>query len=110
MPHSRIIGEFSSQAKFFPMGYKIHVYFFTHSQDFAQYRLRVAAHAASWRADTFGIDLENPHFDFISLCRALGVPTERCEKLGELKQLLSHALSLGGPFMIDVQVDGSFKD
>ena len=57
-----------------------------------------------------GMDLEQPHIDFISLSRALGVPAERCGKLGELKQQISHALALGGPFLIDVQVDGSFKE
>ncbi len=57
-----------------------------------------------------GMDLEQPYIDFISLSRSLGVPAERCEKLGELKQLLSHALALGGPFLLDVQVDGSFKE
>jgi benzoylformate decarboxylase len=57
-----------------------------------------------------GMDLEQPHIDFISLSRSLGVPAERCEKLGELKQLLSHALALGGPFLIDVEVDGNFKE
>ena len=55
-----------------------------------------------------GMDLEQPYIDFISLSRALGVPAEKCDKLGELKRLLSHALALGGPFLIDVQVDGSF--
>jgi benzoylformate decarboxylase len=57
-----------------------------------------------------GMDLEQPEIDFISLSRALGVPAERCEKLGELRRLLQHALDLGGPFLIDVQVDGSFKE
>ncbi len=57
-----------------------------------------------------GMDLEQPYIDFISLSRALGVPAERCEKLGEFKHLLSHALALGGPFLIDVQVDGSFTE
>jgi benzoylformate decarboxylase len=57
-----------------------------------------------------GMDLEQPHIDFISLSRALGVPAERCDKLEELKRLLHRALALGGPFLIDVQVDGSFKD
>jgi thiamine pyrophosphate-dependent acetolactate synthase large subunit-like protein len=52
----------------------------------------------------------SPRIDFISFSRALGVLAERCEKLGELKQLLSHALALGEYFLIDVQVDGSFKD
>jgi benzoylformate decarboxylase len=57
-----------------------------------------------------GMDLEQPYIDFISLSRSLGVPAERCEKLGEFKHLLSHALALDGPFLIDVQVDGSFKE
>jgi benzoylformate decarboxylase len=57
-----------------------------------------------------GMDLEQPEIDFISLARALGVPAERCDTLGALKQLLQHALDLGGPFLIDVQVDGSFKE
>jgi len=57
-----------------------------------------------------GMDLEQPEIDFISLSRALGVPAERCDTLGALKQLLQHALDLGGPFLIDVQVDGSFNE
>jgi benzoylformate decarboxylase len=57
-----------------------------------------------------GMDLEQPQIDFISLSQALGVPAERCDKLGEMKRLLGHALTLGGPFLIDVQVDGSFKE
>jgi benzoylformate decarboxylase len=57
-----------------------------------------------------GMDLDQPQIDFISLSRALGVPAERCDKLGEVKQLLHHALALGGPFLIDVQVDESFKE
>jgi len=57
-----------------------------------------------------GMDLEQPCIDFINLSRSLGVPAERCEKLGDLKQLLGHAVALGGPFLIDVQVDGSFKE
>jgi benzoylformate decarboxylase len=65
----------------------------------------------SAKSDSYiGMDLDHPRIDFISLSRALGVPAERCEKLGELRQLLQHALALGGPFLIDVQVDGSFKE
>ena len=65
----------------------------------------------SAKSDSYiGMDLEQPHIDFISLSRALGVPAERCDNLGEVKQLLHHALALGGPFLIDVQVDGSFKE
>jgi benzoylformate decarboxylase len=57
-----------------------------------------------------GMDLEQPPIDFISLSRALGVPAEKCDKLGELKQVLTRALASGGPTLIDVQVDGSFKE
>jgi benzoylformate decarboxylase len=57
-----------------------------------------------------GMDLEQPPIDFISLSRALGVPAEGCDKLGELKRLLNHSLALGRPFLIDVQVDGSFQE
>ncbi|MBP1713258.1 MAG: mdlC [Deltaproteobacteria bacterium] len=57
-----------------------------------------------------GMDLEQPHIDFISLSRSLGVPAERCAKLEDLKKLLSHAFASSGPFLVDVQVDGSFKE
>jgi benzoylformate decarboxylase len=64
----------------------------------------------SAKSDSYiGMDLEQPEIDFISLARALGVPAERCEKVGEVKKLIHHALALGGPFLIDVQVDRSFK-
>jgi len=45
-----------------------------------------------------GMDLEQPEIDFLSLARALGVPAERCDTLGGLKQLLQHALALAGLF------------
>ena len=55
------------------------------------------------------MDLENPGIDFIGLARALGVPGVRCEKISEVRENLGRAFKQRGPFLIDVQLDPSFK-
>jgi len=64
----------------------------------------------SARTDSYiGMDLERPEIDFVALARSLGVPGERCTKIPEVKKSLSQALEQKGPFLIDVQMDRSFK-
>jgi len=64
----------------------------------------------SAKTDSYiGMDLERPEIDFVGLARALGVPGERCQKIQEVKPALARALKHGGPLLIDIQLDRSFK-
>jgi benzoylformate decarboxylase len=56
-----------------------------------------------------GMDLENPLIDFVSLARALGVQAERVEKCQEVGPALAHGLAAGSPYLLDIQVESTFK-
>ena len=55
------------------------------------------------------MDLVNPAIDFVGLARSLGVPGEAVEKTPDIGAALARGLALGGPYLIDVRIDGSFK-
>jgi benzoylformate decarboxylase len=55
------------------------------------------------------MDLVNPAIDFVGLARSLGVPGEAVEKTSDIGAALARGLALGGPYLIDVRIDGSFK-
>jgi len=64
----------------------------------------------SAKTDSYiGMDLQRPEIDFVGLASALGVPGVRLEKIQEVKPALTRALEHKGPFLIDVQLDRSFK-
>ncbi|HXJ78202.1 MAG TPA: thiamine pyrophosphate-binding protein [Candidatus Methylomirabilis sp.] len=56
-----------------------------------------------------GMDLVNPAIDFVGLARSLGVPGELCEKTPEIAPALKRGLASGGPYLVDVRIDGAFK-
>lgn len=56
-----------------------------------------------------GMDLERPAINFVGLAAALGVPGERVEKAQEVGPALARALARRGPWLIDAQLDRSFK-
>jgi benzoylformate decarboxylase len=56
-----------------------------------------------------GMDLVNPSIDFVGLARALGVPGELCEKTADVGPAIKRGLASGGPYLIDVRIDGAFK-
>ncbi|MFQ5521122.1 MAG: thiamine pyrophosphate-binding protein, partial [Candidatus Methylomirabilia bacterium] len=56
-----------------------------------------------------GMDLDNPVIDFVGLAKSLGVPGERVEKCREVGPALTRGLASGGPYLLDVQLDASFK-
>jgi len=56
-----------------------------------------------------GMDLENPLIDFVGFARSLGVPGERVEKCRDVGPALARALAAGGPYLLDVQLDSTFK-
>jgi benzoylformate decarboxylase len=62
------------------------------------------------QADSYvGMELLDPKIDFVSLARSLGVNAERAKTVHEATDLIGHALKNGGPTLIDVELDRSFK-
>jgi benzoylformate decarboxylase len=56
-----------------------------------------------------GMDLVNPAIDFVGLARSLGVPGELVEKTPDIQPALKRGLASGGPYLVDVRIDGAFK-
>ena len=63
------------------------------------------------QADSYvGMELTDPAIDFVGLSRSLGIKAERAKTVHETTDLLAHALKNGGgPLLIDVVLDRSFK-
>ncbi len=55
------------------------------------------------------MDLEKPQIDFVGLAKALGVPGERVEKAADVGRAVSRGLTSGGPYLVDVRIDPTFK-
>jgi benzoylformate decarboxylase len=55
------------------------------------------------------MDLVDPALDFIGLAKAMGVPGEVVDKAPEISPAIARALASGGPYLIDVHIDGAFK-
>jgi thiamine pyrophosphate-dependent acetolactate synthase large subunit-like protein len=49
-----------------------------------------------------------PPIDFVGLAKSLGVPGERVEKAPDITGALGRGLASGGPYLVDVLIDGSF--
>lgn len=56
-----------------------------------------------------GMDLDRPFIDWVGLAGSLGVPGERLEKTAEVGPAVGRALASGGPVLLDVRIDPSFK-
>jgi benzoylformate decarboxylase len=56
-----------------------------------------------------GMDLDRPLIDFVGLARSLGVPGERVEKTADVGAALGRGFASGGPYLVDVRLDSSFK-
>lgn len=56
-----------------------------------------------------GMDLDRPFIDYVGLARSLGVPGERIEKTADVPAALDRGLRGGGPYLLDVHIDASFK-
>ncbi len=62
------------------------------------------------QADSYvGMELLDPKIDFVALARSLGVTAERAKTVHETTDLIAHAFKNGGPTLIDVEVDRTFK-
>jgi thiamine pyrophosphate-dependent acetolactate synthase large subunit-like protein len=55
------------------------------------------------------MELIDPAVDFLSLSRSFGVKAERAKTVHEATDLLAQAIKNGGPMLIDVTLDRSFK-
>jgi benzoylformate decarboxylase len=55
-----------------------------------------------------GMDL-TPAIDYVGLAKSLGVPGERVEKTQDVGSAVGRALASGGPYLIDVKIDATFK-
>ena len=55
-----------------------------------------------------GMDL-TPAIDYIGLAKSLGVPGERVEKTQDVGGAVGRGLASGGPYLIDVKIDATFK-
>jgi benzoylformate decarboxylase len=56
-----------------------------------------------------GMDLDRPRIDFVGLARALGVPGEHIDKAAVVGAAVRRGLAGGGPYLLDVAIDSSFK-
>jgi benzoylformate decarboxylase len=66
------------------------------------------AHAAQ-TGRYVGMDLDDPAVDFVGLARSLGVAADRVHTVEEALARLRSGLASGGPVLIDVVIDRSFK-
>jgi benzoylformate decarboxylase len=55
------------------------------------------------------MDLDRPAIDFVGLARSLGVPGERVDKTADVGGAVTRGLASGGPYLVDVRLDASFK-
>jgi benzoylformate decarboxylase len=55
------------------------------------------------------MDLDRPAIDFVGLARSLGVPGERVDKTADVGGSVARGLASGGPYLIDVRIDPTFK-
>jgi benzoylformate decarboxylase len=54
-----------------------------------------------------GMDIKEPAVDFMALAKAFGVPSERVEKGSEITSAVRKAMGSGGPFLVEVPIDGT---
>ena len=57
-----------------------------------------------------GMDLVNPRIDYVGMAKALGVPGEMVEKGMDIGAAVKRGLASGGPYLVDVHIDGNFKN
>jgi benzoylformate decarboxylase len=56
-----------------------------------------------------GMDLDRPLIDVVGLAKSLGVPGEHVEKTADVGPAVGRGLKSGGPYLIDVRIDSTFK-
>jgi benzoylformate decarboxylase len=56
-----------------------------------------------------GMDLDRPFIDYVGLAKSLGVAGEHVEKTADVSPAVARGLKSGGPYLIDVRIDSTFK-
>jgi benzoylformate decarboxylase len=60
--------------------------------------------------DTYvAMDLVNPRLDYVGLAKSMGVAGELVEKSADIGPGIHRGLASGGPYLVDVRIDGAFK-
>jgi benzoylformate decarboxylase len=54
------------------------------------------------------MDLVDPRLDYVGLAKSMGVPGELVEKTADIGPGIHRGLASGGPYLVDVRIDGSF--
>jgi benzoylformate decarboxylase len=55
------------------------------------------------------MDLVNPRLDYVGLAKSMGVAGELVEKTADIGPGIHRGLASGGPYLVDVRIDGAFK-
>ena len=55
------------------------------------------------------MDLVKPGLDYVGLAHAQGVPGELVEKTADVASALKRGLASGGPYLLDVRIDGNLR-
>jgi len=55
------------------------------------------------------MDLVSPRLDYVGLAKSMGTAGELVEKSADIGPAIQRGLASGGPYLVDVRIDGSFK-
>jgi benzoylformate decarboxylase len=55
------------------------------------------------------MDLVKPGLDYVGLAKAQGVPGETVEKAADVASAIKRAMASGGPYLLDVRIDGALR-
>ena len=55
------------------------------------------------------MDLVKPAIDYIGLAKSLGVPGERWRRRATSATAIRRGMASGGPYLVDVRIDGSLR-
>ena len=55
------------------------------------------------------MDLVKPGLDYVGLAKAQGVPGETVEKAPDVAGAIKRGMASGGPYLVDVRIDGSLR-
>src|SRR5882672_4703957 len=55
------------------------------------------------------MDLVKPGLDYVGLAKAQGVPGEMVEKAADVATAIKRGMASGGPYLVDVRIDGSLR-
>ena len=56
-----------------------------------------------------GMDLDRPLIDYVGLAKSLGVAGEHVDKTADVGPAVTRGLKSGGPYLVDVRIDSTFK-